>query len=163
MPRTASAARSAAALAFAALALAGASDEAMRPGAWERKIEFVSATQAGKPVEGFMPETDIKRRCVPADAANPERMLLPPRNDDCSISESLVAGGTISFAGRCTQEEGEPLSITGKGRYDATSYAMDVVTESPAEPVSAVVTMRISGRHVGACAPGDEPMPDTTP
>lgn len=163
MHRFAGAARSAAALAFAGLALAGASDEAMRPGAWERTIEFISATQAGKPVEGFAPETEVKRRCVPPEAANPERMILPPQNDDCAITENRVARGVIDFSGRCSQEEGEPLIITGKGRYDPASYTMEVVTESPAEPVSAIVTMRISARHVGECAAGDEPMPGATP
>lgn len=156
-------ARAAATLAVAAIALAGAGDDAMRPGAWERRTEFVSAMQGGKPVPDAPPEPDVRRRCVPPEAANPARLILPPANADCAIAESEIAGGAVRFIGRCTADEAGPLTLTGTGRYDAGSYALDIVTESPAEPAPVIVTMRVTARHVGDCAPGDEPLKDQTP
>ncbi|MGF7146787.1 hypothetical protein FHS96_000396 [Sphingomonas zeicaulis] len=153
--------RAAAALAAAALLLAGAGDEAMRPGAWERRTEFVSATQGGKPVPEAASEPDVRRRCVPPDAANAARLILPPPNADCAIVDSQIAGGAVRFSGRCNADEAGPLILSGTGTYDAGSYAVDIVTESPAEPAPVIVTMRVTARHVGECAPGDEPLAGT--
>jgi len=145
----------------AALMLIGAAaGDSFEPGAWEKRVDFISATQNGVAVPDFStPPPEIKRRCIsPAIAADPGRLIYPRERPDCRTSSRSMADGRVAFTGECDGENGGKIAISADGGYDRIGYTLDTVTEIPADGGPVFMTARITARRLGVCTKDDIPV-----
>lgn len=148
------------AAALALLCLAAGSADSFEPGAWEKRVDFVSATQDGKPIPDFdAPPADVKRRCVSAAvAADPARLVFPRDRSGCSTLSKSMAGGLVALTAKCTNPDGSAAEISAEGSYDRTGYTLDIVTEVPTPQGAAFITAKVTARRLGACTKDDQPI-----
>lgn len=145
----------------ALLCIAAGNPEGVAPGAWERSVEFVSATQNGQPIPDFKtpePNPDIVRRCVPPEVArDPGRMIFPPTKSGCRVLSQSLADGKARFTGECEDGGPQAILISGQGSYSRTAFDLDTTSEVPTSDKPIILQVKISARHVGECRKDDPP------
>lgn len=148
-----------------ARAVAGSSAASrFTPGRWETRITVTGIDAPGLPPEAAagvkqaIAKAQVIATCLtPAQAANPEANFFNRDVKNCRYDHFRMGDGKIDAALTCSAPGGAgQSSVTMKGTFDPTSYAMTMTTSATSGPAGAMtINMAMTATHAGTCR-GDE-------
>jgi hypothetical protein len=135
----------------------------MEPGQWEATNEVISASAPGVPEAALKQmigqKTTVSNCVTPEQAARPSANFLAAQKDsDCTYQNFSMDDGRMTGTMTCSGG-----NVPGKmvmkmnGRYDPTSYDMNMEMDASAMPGGMTMTLKAktTGRRVGDCAAGE--------
>ncbi len=131
----------------------------IKPGQWETTIEVVDYAVTGAPA-GMpampKPERQTVSACVtPEQAAKSPLDALKDAKIDCTISNSVFAGGKVASDATCKMPRGTMTTST-TGTYSPTEVAYDSSSTMTMGPITAKTKTHTVSRRVGDCTSNRE-------
>ena len=154
------------------LALAGAtsaSDVRLRGGQWEMRTEVSRISAPGLPArvaEMMMTQPSTATRCISAREANSADagLFTVNRDPNCSAEGVSVVGGKVRGKIACKRADGAGrMTTTVSGRLAPDRYDLETRMKSEGAGAPITIESRTTGRRIGDCPAGAEPVERCTP
>ena len=139
---------------------AGGSDEFVRPGKWESRVQIEEFTMPGAPPEmaaamkNMHASAQVTETCLtPEDAKRPKEDFFAGAGKNCRYHHFDMSAGKIDAMMNCAGD-GMQQTMTMQGTYgpDAYQMRMTMKADAGAGPQGGMtMKMRVDARRVGAC------------
>ena len=142
------------------VAEAGGSDNFVRPGKWESRVEIAEFEMPGAPPEvaaamrGMNDRNEVTTTCLtPEEARRPKEDFFAGAGKNCRYDHFEMGGGKIDAKMNCTGG-GASQTMTMQGTYGPDSYRMEMAMRADAGVGPAggmTMKMNVDAKRVGEC------------
>ena len=141
---------------------AGGSDNFVRPGKWESRVQIEEFELPGAPPEAKSAMRSMHERAqvyesclTPEDARRPKEDFFAGANKNCRYHHFKMGDGQIDAMMNCSGE-GMSQTMTMQGTYSPEAYQMQMSMKAQAgagPPGGMTMTMRVEAKRIGECDP----------
>ena len=139
---------------------AGGSDNFVRPGKWESRVQIEQFDLPGAPPEaktamrGMNERAMVSESCLtPEEAKRPKEDFFAGKGKNCRYDHFTMGNGKIDAVMKCTGE-GMAQTMALQGSYSPDAYQMRMSMKADAgagPPGGMTMTMRVDAKRVGEC------------
>ena len=139
---------------------AGGSDNFVRPGKWESRVQIEQFDLPGAPPEaktamrGMHERAMVSESCLtPENAKRPKEDFFAGKGKNCRYDHFTMGNGKIDAVMKCTGE-GLAQTMAMQGSYSPDAYQMRMSMKADAgagPPGGMTMTMRVDAKRVGEC------------
>ena len=139
---------------------AGGSDNFVRPGKWESRVQIEEFDLPGAPPEaktamrGMHERAMVSESCLtPEEAKRPKEDFFAGKGKNCRYDNFTMGNGKVDAVMKCTGE-GMAQTMAMQGSYSPDSYQMRMSMKADAgagPPGGMTMTMRVDAKRVGEC------------
>jgi hypothetical protein len=141
------------------LAAAGSSDQFVRPGKWQSRIQIEKFEMPGAPPEaaeamrGMQRNAQVHESCLtPEEAKRPKEDFFAGGSKDCRYDHFTMGNGKLDAVMKCSTR-GIAQTMAMQGTYSPDSYQMRMTMKADAGPVAGGMNMqmRVDAKRIGEC------------
>jgi hypothetical protein len=139
---------------------AGGSEQFVRPGKWQSRVQIEQFELPGAPPEaaaamrGMHQRAQVQESCLtPEEAKRPKGDFFAGEGKNCRYDHFTMGGGKIDAVMKCSGE-GMAQTMTMQGSYSRDAYQMRMTMNAEAgagPPGGMTMKMRVDAKRIGEC------------
>ena len=146
------------------VAQAGGSEQFVRPGKWQSRVQIEEFSLPGAPagvadaMRGVQQRSTVDESCLtPEEAKRPKEDFFAGKDKNCRYERFTMADGKIDAVMQCTGTgtgSAAAMSMTMQGSYSPDTYQMHMSMKADAgsgPPGGMTMKMRVDAKRIGEC------------